>query len=152
MSHVTEVDCIQSEFVGQLISQLRAQDMHGVFAKRSDEQMLSPFVVDREKRKQIPIIGDPKPDVLRRVELFYSTVGLVIERRCGVMCSSMMTMSHEGFGRVVLIAGRLIAVNKQLRDVHRFGFLSLETLNEEGEKLVASGVEMIGRFPEVANF
>ena len=52
------------------------------------------------------------------------------------MVSPMMKMSHEGFGRLVLMAGRLIVVNKQLRDVHRFGFLSLEKLAEEGAKYV----------------
>ena len=36
----------------------------------------------------------------------------------------MMKMSHEGFGRMILTAGRLIVVNKHLRDVHRFGFES----------------------------
>jgi probable nitrogen fixation protein len=51
-----------------------------------------------------------------------------------------------------LIAGRLIVVNKQLRDVHRFGFPSLEKLAEEGEKLVAQGVEMINRYPDVARY
>ena len=43
-------------------------------------------------------------------------------------------------------------VNKQLRDVHRFGFDSLAKLAQEGEKLVAAGVEMIEKFPEVANY
>jgi probable nitrogen fixation protein len=68
------------------------------------------------------------------------------------MVTPMMKMHHEGFGRMVLIAGRLIVVNKQLRDVHRFGFPSLEKLAEEGEKLVASGVEMINRYAEVARY
>ena len=64
----------------------------------------------------------------------------------------MMKMHHEGFGRLVLTAGRLIVVNKQLRDVHRFGFESLEKLADEGEKLVAAGVEMITKYPELANY
>jgi probable nitrogen fixation protein len=68
------------------------------------------------------------------------------------MVSPMMKMSHEGFGRMVLIAGRLIAVNKQLRDVHRFGFASIEKLAEEGQKLVDAGVAMVERFPEVARY
>jgi probable nitrogen fixation protein len=63
-----------------------------------------------------------------------------------------MKMHHEGFGRMVLIAGRLIVVNKQLRDVHRFGFPSLEKLASEGEKLVAQGGEMIDRYSEVAKY
>jgi probable nitrogen fixation protein len=61
-----------------------------------------------------------------------------------------MKMHHEGFGRMVLIAGRLVVVSKQLRDVHRFGFDSLAKLAEEGDKLVAAGIETIRKYPEVA--
>jgi probable nitrogen fixation protein len=68
------------------------------------------------------------------------------------MASSMMKMHHEGFGRLVLTAGRLIVVNKHLRDVHRFGFETLDKLAAEGEKLVAAAVGMIHRFPEVAKY
>jgi probable nitrogen fixation protein len=70
----------------------------------------------------------------------------------GVMVTPMMKMHHEGFGRMILAAGRLIVVNKQLRDVHRFGFNSLEKLAEDGEKLVANGIDMIKTYPEVANY
>ena len=68
------------------------------------------------------------------------------------MITPMLKMSHEGFGRMVLIGGRLIVVNKQLRDVHRFGFDNLGKLAEEGAKFVSQGVEMIRKFPEVANY
>lgn len=148
----TAVDPMASEFVKELVKQFRAQDTHGTWDKKSDRELLEPLIVDKEKRKTIPIIGDPDPDVLWRVELLYNAVGLAIERRTGVMVSPIMKMHHEGFGRMVLTAGRLIVVNKQLRDVHRFGFLSLEKLAEEGEKLAAAGVEMIEKFPEVARY
>jgi probable nitrogen fixation protein len=52
----------------------------------------------------------------------------------------------------VLTAGRLIVLNKNLRDVHRFGFDSLEKLEAEGEKLAAAGVEWIEKYPEVARY
>jgi probable nitrogen fixation protein len=109
-------------------------------------------VLTKEQRREMPIVADPDPETLWRLELFYSAVGLTIERATGVMVSPMMKMHHEGFGRMVLMAGRLIVVNKQLRDVHRFGFPSMEKLAQEGEKLVAAGVDMIHKFPEVAKF
>ena len=115
-------------------------------------QLLEPYIVDKEKRRQMPIIGDPDPDTIWHLELFYNAIALSIERETGVMISPMMKMSHEGFGRMVLIGGRLIVVNKQLRDVHRFGFESFAKLAEEGEKQVKAGVEMIGKFPEVARY
>jgi probable nitrogen fixation protein len=79
-------------------------------------------------------------------------VGLSIERATGIMVSPIMKMHHEGFGRMVLTAGRLVVVNKHLRDVHRFGFDNYEKLVSDGEKLVASAVEMIEKFPEVAKY
>lgn len=153
MSDLAEkFDLKSSPFLSELIKQWRAQDAYGAWEGKSDEELLEPYVIDKEKRKELPIIGDPDPETLWRVELFYNAVGLAIERQTGVMVSPMMKMSHEGFGRMVLLAGRLVAVNKQLRDVHRFGFLTLEKLAEEGDKHVRDGVEMVKKFPEAANY
>lgn len=153
MSEVMEkFDLKSSPFLVELINQWRAQDSFGAWEGKSDEELLEAYVIDKEKRKEIPIIGDPDPETLWRLELFYNAVGLAIERQTKVMVTPMMKMSHEGFGRMVLLAGRLVAVNKQLRDVHRFGFLSLQKLAEEGDKFVNSGVEMVKQFPDVANY
>jgi probable nitrogen fixation protein len=147
-----EGEAIASPFVKELIKQWRAQDAHGAWDRKSDLELLDPYILDKERRRQMPIMGDPDPETLWRLELFYNAVGLSIERATGVMVTPMMKMHHEGFGRMILAAGRLIVVNKQLRDVHRFGFDSLEKLAAEGEKLVAVGVEMINRYPEVARY
>ncbi|HZU65313.1 MAG TPA: NifX-associated nitrogen fixation protein [Novosphingobium sp.] len=139
-------------FAADLVRQLRATDTHGAWDRRSDWSLLEPFIVDREKRRAIPIIGDPDPDTIWRLELFYGALCLAIEKRCGKMVSPLMKLSHEGFGRMVLAAGRLIVINKSLRDVHRFGFDSLEKLNGEAEKLIGQALEMIARFPAVADY
>jgi probable nitrogen fixation protein len=149
---VSIADPIASEFVNELVKQWRAQDAHGAWDKKSDLDLLSPYILDKERRKEIPLMGDPDPETIWRLELFYNAVGLSIERATGVMVTPMMKMHHEGFGRMILAAGRLIVVNKQLRDVHRFGFGSLEKLAEEGEKFVAAGVEMINKYPDVARY
>ncbi|ARU30354.1 hypothetical protein CAP31_00780 [Sulfuriferula sp. AH1] len=146
------VSPMETLFIKELIKQWRAQDTHGTWEGKSDEMLLAPYIITKEQRREMPIIGDPDPETLWRLELFFNAVGLSIERSTGVMVSPMMKMSHEGFGRQVLIAGRLIVVNKQLRDVHRFGFVSMESLAEEGGKYVAAGVDMITRFPEVAKY
>lgn len=143
---------IESVFVKELIKQWRAQDAHGSWDGKSDMELIAPYIITREQRREMPIMGDPDPETLWRLELFYNAVGLAIERATGVMVQPMMKMHHEGFGRMVLIAGRLVVVNKNLRDVHRFGFDSLEKLAEEGAKLVAAGTEMIERFSEVARY
>ncbi len=149
---VVESAAVDTPFVKELIKQWRAQDMHGSWDGKSDLDLIAPYIVDKEARKQLPIIGDPDPEILWRVELFFNAVGLAIERATGCMVSPMMKMSHEGFGRIVLIGGRLIVVNKQLRDVHRFGFENFAKLAADGDKFVQQGVEMIEKFPEAANY
>lgn len=141
-----------SLFVQELVKQWRAQDTHGTWEGKSDEKLLSPYIITKEQRREMPIIGDPDPETLWRLELFFNAIALAIEKRTKVMVSPMMKMSHEGFGRQVLIAGRLVVVNKQLRDVHRFGFETIEKLAAEGEKYVEAGVSMVTQFPEVANW
>ncbi|HYS66997.1 MAG TPA: NifX-associated nitrogen fixation protein [Paraburkholderia sp.] len=139
-------------FVQQLIKQLRAQDTHGAWDGKSDLQLLKPYIHTPEERRAIPIMGDPDPETLWRLEIFYSAIAVAIERQTGQMVSPMMKMSHEGFGRMVLIAGRLVVVNKQLRDVHRFGFASLAKLAEAGGKFLDEAVEMIRTYPAVAQY
>lgn len=143
---------VESVFFKELVKQWRAQDLHGAWEGKTDLDLLEPYILDKEKRKEIPLIGDPDPETLWRLELFYNAVGLSIERATGIMVSPIMKMHHEGFGRMVLTAGRLVVVNKHLRDVHRFGFPTYEKMAEEGEKLVAAAVEMITKYPEVANY
>lgn len=145
-------DVMESLFIRELVKQWRAQDMHGAWEGKTDLDLLAPYIVTKEQRREIPIMGDPDPDTLWRLELFYNAIGLSIERRTGIMVTPMMKMHPEGFGRMILTAGRLVVVNKHLRDVHRFSFLSLEELAQEGGKLVELGVEMINRFPEVAHY
>ena len=145
-------DLPESAFIQELVKQWRAQDTNGAWDRKTDFDLLAPYIVTKTQRREIPIIGDPDPEMLWRVELFFNAVGLAIERRTGVMVSPMMKMHHEGFGRMVLLAGRLVVVNKQLRDVHRFGFENLEALSDEGTKYVEAGVKMIEEFPNVARF
>ncbi len=139
-------------FLKELIKQWRAQDAHGAWDKKTDLELLAPYIVTKEQRREMPIMGDPDPETLWRLELFYNAIGLSVERVTGIMVSPMMKMHHEGFGRMVLTAGRLVVINKHLRDVHRFGFESLEKLVAEGEKQVAAAVAMIEKFPEVARY
>lgn len=148
----SEAELLERPFLRELVKQLRAQDTHGAWEGKSDLTLLAPYILTPEQRRALPMLGDPDPDTLWRLELFYNAVGLSIERISKVIASPMLKMHHEGFGRMVLIAGRLVVVNKHLRDVHRFGFASLAQLCEAGEKLVNEAVAMIERFPEAARF
>ena len=160
MTDATVIESEQSDdaliasdtFLKELVKQLRAQDTHGTWEGKSDAKLLEPFVLTAEQRRALPMMGDPDPDTLWRLELFHNAVGLCIERATGVMVSPLMKMSHEGFGRLVLTAGRLIVVNRHLRDVHRFGYASMAKLAEAGNKLVNEGLKMVEQYPEVARY
>lgn len=149
-SHDAESVALASPFVATLVRLVRAQDSYGVWEGTSDADLLKPFLLTREQRKALPLMADPDPDVLARLELFYNAVSLTIERETGLVASPMMKMHHEGFGRVLLTTGRLVVLSRHLRDVHRFGFDSIEKLAAEGGKIVASGVEAITTYAEVA--
>lgn len=142
---------LQGAFLRTLVRQLRAHDVTGFWEGKSDAALLAPYVLSREQRRQIPTIADPDSRTLWRVEQFYAAVGLRIEQQTKIIASPIVKLTHEGFGRVVLIAGRLVVVNRFVRDIHRFGFDSFAALAAEGEKLTAEGVAMIQRFPEVAD-
>lgn len=148
----TDEELMATPFVRELIKMLRAQDTHGTWDGKTDLDLLGPYILTAEQRRELPIIGDPDPEILWRMELFYNAVGVAIERETGNMVTPMMKMSHEGFGRLILLAGRLIVVNKQLRDVHRFGFPSLAKLADAGSKFFTEGVTMIRDYPQVANY
>ena len=143
---------LKDPFIRELVKQIRAQDTHGTWEGKSDARLLEPYILTAEQRRALPMMGDPDPDTLWRLELFHNAIGLSIERATGCMVSPMMKMSHEGFGRAVLTAGRLIVVNRHLRDVHRFGYASLAKLAEAGTKLVNEGITMIQTYKDVANY
>ncbi len=148
----TDTELMADDFVRELVKQIRAQDTHSTWEGKSDAQLLEPYIVTAEQRREMPIMGDPDPDTLWRLDLFHNAVGLTIERATQCMVTPMMKMSHEGFGRAVLTTGRLIVVNRYLRDVHRFGFPSLAKLAEAGHKLVKEGTDLIAQYPEVAHY
>ncbi|AIB12332.1 hypothetical protein ABAZ39_10045 [Azospirillum argentinense] len=142
---------LSEAFLKTLVMLFRAEDSYGAWEGKSDETILAPFILDKEARAAIPIMGDPDPDTLWRLELFYKAVGITVEKQTGHIASPIMKMSHEGFGRMVLTTGRLVVVSKHLRDVHRFGFPSLEKLAADGAKIVEEAVALIRKYPDVAD-
>jgi len=143
---------LATPFLATLVRLMRAEDAYGSWEKRTDANLLKDFIVTKEQRRDMPVIGDPDPDVLWRVEKFYAAVGLAVEAKAGHIASPMMKMSHEGFGRVILTVGRLVVLSKTLRDVHRWGFDNLTKFAEAGTKAVDEACEIIAKFPEVADY
>ncbi|MGB8603389.1 MAG: NifX-associated nitrogen fixation protein [Rhizomicrobium sp.] len=148
---LTETETHCQPFVKALVAQIRARDSYGVWDGKDDAELLEPFLIDKEKARLIPIIGDPDPDTLDRVEQFYSAVGLSVEQHCGKVAAPIMQITPEGFGRMVLTCGRLVVINKVLRDIHRFGFASPEALANAGNTLIAEALDWIGRYPALTD-
>ena len=136
--------------VKALLRLLRSQDHSGTWDAEPDEVLLAPFIVTKAQKRELPLIGDPDPDILWRVELYYSAIAWEIERRAGHAVAPLLKIHHEGWGRVVLIAGRLVAVSAHVRELHRFGFEDVASLVAKAEKLIAEGVAAIEQFPTVA--
>lgn len=145
-----EWTALSTPFVKCLIRQLRAHDTTGTWERKTDAELLNRYLVSPEQRRAMPLIADPGPEVIWRLEQFWSAAGLAVEQATGLIATPLIKLSHEGFGRGVLIVGRLVAASRIMRDVHRFGFPTLEKLAADGEKLVAAAVAAIETYPEAA--
>jgi len=147
----TAEGALRSEpFLEALDGLVQAEEEEGGRERLTMADRLRPFTLTKEERRAIPIIGDPDPETLHKVELFYRAVAQLVEERSGLAVPLMMKMSHEGFGRVVMTAGKLIVFAKSLRDVHRFGHDGFDGLAREGEKSVAHALSAIAAYPAVA--
>ncbi|RAM52009.1 MAG: NifX-associated nitrogen fixation protein [Hapalosiphonaceae cyanobacterium JJU2] len=142
-------EVVNSPFLKAIVQQIRGQDTYGVFRNWSDELILKPFVVSKQKKREISVEGEVDPVTIARIMAFYRAVAARIEQETGLLSQVVVDLSHEGFGWALVFSGRLLLTVKTLRDAHRFGFESLEKVAEEGEKLVQKGIELAQKFPEV---
>lgn len=138
------------DFGKDLIGQLRAGDTYGQLDRVSDQALLRPYVVTRERQREIPVACAVEAATEGRIRSFYQAVAAGVERESGAFTTTVVDLSHEGFGRVIVFAGRLVVLSDVLRDAQRFGFPSIERLTEKGESLVTAAVKVLDRYPEVA--
>jgi probable nitrogen fixation protein len=141
---------LETDFAREMIRQMRAVDTYGTYDDWPLEKILEPFVLTREKKREIPVVGDPDEIVMARVKAFYNAISALIEKECGLMAVPMLNLSHEGFGRVLITVGKLVVMDRTLRDVHRFGFPTLSKMKDEADKLLSVALEIIGQHPKVA--
>ncbi len=141
---------LETEFATEMIRQMRAIDTYGTYDDWSLNKILEPFILSKEMKREIPIIGDPDEILMARVKAFYHGIATMIEKECGLMAVPLMNLSHEGFGRVIITVGKLLVMDKVLRDVHRFGFPSLSKMKDEADKLLSVALEIIGKHSDVA--
>jgi len=134
-------------FIKTLIGQVRALDQFGTWVNKSDEELLvEKYVRSKDELKDIPIIADIDEMQIKDIRLVFQAVALAFEKLTGVMCSVVMEMSHEGFGRVVVFADKIVLCEKFFKDAHRFSFRTYEKLEDEGEKYLDKAQEIYNKY------
>ncbi|OIO53766.1 MAG: hypothetical protein COX57_04700 [Alphaproteobacteria bacterium CG_4_10_14_0_2_um_filter_63_37] len=141
---------LESDFIKEIIKQMRAVDTYGMYDKWGAARIVDPYVITPERKSEIPVVGDPDEFTIARVKAFYNAIANMIEKECGLMAVPMINLTHEGFGRVVITVGKLVAMDKNLRDVHRFGFPSLSKMKDEADKVLSIALQLIGDHSKVA--
>jgi probable nitrogen fixation protein len=141
---------LESDVAREMVRQMRAIDTYGTYDTWPTARILKPFILTRAMRREIPIVGDPDEVTMARVSAFYNAVAALIEARSGLMAVPMVHLSHEGFGRAIITVGKLVVMDRTLRDVHRFGFIDLAALKDDANKLVDKAQSLIAAHADVA--
>ncbi|MFO7592958.1 MAG: NifX-associated nitrogen fixation protein [Pseudomonadota bacterium] len=139
-----------TDFMQEMAKQMRAIDTYDSFEGMSEAEILDPFVMTKERKREIPVIGDPDEIVIARIKAFYNAISTLIEKECGKMAVPLVSLTHEGFGRVLITVGKLVVLDRSLRDVHRFGFASLFKMKDEADKYLSVSLELVGDHSNVA--
>jgi probable nitrogen fixation protein len=147
---VLDEGLLSTEFLKEITKQMRAVDSYGTYEGWTVEKILAPFVLTKEQRREIPVVGDPDDVTISRVKCFYNALSVMVEKECGHMASCVINISHEGFGRALIIVGKLVVLDRTLRDVHRFGFDSLGKMKDEADKYLGTALTIVGKHSEVA--
>ena len=141
---------LETDFMKEMARQMRAIDTYDTFSGMSDGEILDPFVLTKERKQELPVIGDPDEIVIARIKAYYNAISILIEKECGLMAVPLINLTHEGFGRVLITVGKLVVHDRSLRDVHRFGFASLSKMKDEADKVLSIAMELVGNHSKVA--
>ncbi len=141
---------LETEFMKEMAKQMRAIDTYDTFEGMSDGEILDPFVLTKERKKEIPVVGDPDEIVIARIKAYYNAISTLIEKECSLMAVPLINLTHEGFGRAMITVGKLVVFDRSLRDVHRFGFASLSKMKDEADKVLSIALELVGTHSKVA--
>jgi probable nitrogen fixation protein len=141
---------LETDFAKEMVKQMRALDTYDTYETWPVAKILDPFIMTKERKREIPVVGDPDEITMSRVQAYYNAIATLIEKECGKMAVPMIHLSHEGFGRAIITVGKLVVMDKTLRDVHRFGFKSLSHMKDEADKLLSVALNIVGDHPQVA--
>jgi probable nitrogen fixation protein len=146
----TDDPILATDFGVEMIRQMRAIDPYGTYDNLSPAEILEPFILTKDQKRELPVIGDPDEIVIARIKVFYNAISALIEKECGLMATPLINLTHEGFGRALITVGKLVVMDRTLRDVHRFSFPSLGKMKDEADKILSVALALIGSHSDVA--
>ena len=139
-----------TDFAVEMVRQMRAVDAYGTYDRWPAPRILDPFVLTKAQKRELPVVGDPDEILMSRIRAFYNAIAALIEKECGLRAVPTINLTHEGFGRALITVGKLVVMDKTLRDVHRFGFPTLSRMKDEADTILSAALEIVGEYPTVA--
>ncbi|WP_332445215.1 NifX-associated nitrogen fixation protein [Wolinella succinogenes] len=138
---------MEGVFKQALIDQFRALDAYGHWNRLSDEELLGRLYI-REKGASATC-AEVDEATTRNIKLYYQALAVAFEKRCGEMANVMMELNSEGYGRILVIVGRLIVLDKTIRDASKFGFGSLEELDKKGGSALGDALKAFEKYRSI---
>ena len=138
---------LSTDFIMEMVKQMRAIDSYGTYDGWPADRILAPYVVTKEQRRAIPVIGDPDEIMMARIKAFYNAVSSLIEKECGLMAVPSINITHEGFGRALITVGKLVVMDKHA--ARRASLRLREPVQDEGRRRQAA-VRGAGTYRQVS--
>ncbi len=142
------------EILKEIVNQIRAYDTYGTWEKKSDHDILNNlFLTKPEKQASLSLMGhcEVDPKALLKLHAYFKAIGALIEKSSGLLTSVVINLDEEGNGIVLIYSGRLILVNKSIRDANKFRFKSLDEMALQAQKFIDKALELLEKYSEVAN-
>ncbi len=142
------------EILKEIVNQIRAYDTYGTWEKKSDHDILNNlFLTKPEKQASLSLMGhcEVDPKALLKLHAYFKAIGALIEKSSGLLTSVVINLDEEGNGIVLIYSGRLILVNKSIRDANKFRFKSLDEMALQAQKFIDKALELLEKYREVAN-
>lgn len=142
------------EILKEIVNQIRAYDTYRTWEKKSDHDILNHlFLTKPEKQASLSLMGhcEVDPKALLKLHAYFKAIGVLIEKSSGLLTSVVINLDEEGNGIVLIYSGRLILVNKSIRDANKFRFKSLDEMALQAQKFIDKALELVEKYSEVAN-
>lgn len=143
---------LQDLILKEVVNQVRNYDFYGAWAKKSDENILEQLFLSKpEKKSSVSLIGhcEVDPKAILKIHAYFKAIGVVLEKLSGLLTSVVINIDEEGNGIILIYAGRLILLNKVIRDANRFHFKSLEDMVSKAQRIIESSLELVDRYEQV---